>query len=68
MTGKKSHFESRLKLNDTNSHKLKVKYADIGHFSINSRVNSLFVLERRARCVIFCIHFFLLFIKIQNEK
>lgn len=66
MTGKKSHFESRLKLNDSNSYKLKIKYADIGHFSTNSRVNT--VLERKTQCVItFCIHF-LLFIKIHNEK
>lgn len=57
MTGKKSHFESRLKLNDSNSYKLKIKYADIGRFSPNSRVNNLFVLERRAQCVIFCILF-----------
>lgn len=65
MTGKKSHFESRLKLNDSNSYKLKIKYADIGHFSTNSRVNT--VLERKTQCVTFCIHF-LLFIKIHSEK
>lgn len=57
MTGKKSHFESRLQLNDSNSYKLEIKYADIGHFSTNSRVNDLFVFERRAQCAIFYILF-----------
>jgi len=32
MTGEKCHSESRLKLNDSNSYKLKIKYADIQVF------------------------------------